>query len=228
MPGIDAQTVLMLHNDDTSLSDSSNYAHTVTLNGTIARSSAASMFGGFSAFSAAIGYLSLDGSADFTVGTSDWTIDFWVRPAATGISQFLYDGRPSGTNGAYIGGFYIGSDDKIHYFANSSERIVSTASVSINTWVHIALARAGTSTKLFMGGTQEGSTFTDSINYLGPGAGRPFIGAASDGSAALNGYIDEFRFSKGVARWTGNFTPPTSAYSIDSSRLSQKMLMGIG
>ena len=34
-----------------------------------------------------------------------------------------------------------------------------------------------------------------------------------NGSAYMNGWIDEFRFSKGIARWTTNFTPPTSAYA---------------
>jgi hypothetical protein len=36
---------------------------------------------------------------------------------------------------------------------------------------------------------------------------------ASDGTYAFNGWLDEFRISKGIARWTGNFAPPTSAYS---------------
>ncbi|HED05973.1 MAG TPA: hypothetical protein ENI61_04750, partial [Ignavibacteria bacterium] len=34
----------------------------------------------------------------------------------------------------------------------------------------------------------------------------------------LNGQTDEFRISKGIARWTSNFTPPTAEY--DSSMLS--------
>ena len=46
---------------------------------------------------------------------------------------------------------------------------------------------------------------------------------------SLNGWMDECRISKGIARWTANFTPPTEAYSPDGvTFLSRLALMGCG
>ena len=78
-----------------------------------------------------------------------------------------------------------------------------------NTWHHIALSRSGTSTRLFLDGVQVGSTYTDSNNYL-VGASRPIFGASGFNTADVNylGYIDDFRITRGYARYTSTFTPP--------------------
>jgi hypothetical protein len=66
---------------------------------------------------------------------------------------------------------------------------------------------------MFVNGVQEGSTYTDSTNYLNP-TGRPWIAinANTTNTSSLNGYIDDLRITKGVARYTENFTPPTKAF----------------
>ena len=81
--------------------------------------------------------------------------------------------------------------------------------VPASQWVHIALSRSGTSTRLFMDGLQTGSTYTDTLNYI---ASPVRIGDGNDGvspTASFSGYIDDFRITKGIARYTANFTPPT-------------------
>lgn len=224
MAGNDAFTTLLLHCDgadaSTTFTDSAiggAAPHTVTANGNAQVDTAQSKFGGGALLCDGAGdYLSLDGSSDFAFGTGDFSVDFWVRLAATGVYHYLYDGRPSGGGGAY-NSIYVNSSNTLEYYANAGTRITGTTTLSTGTWYHIALTRSGTSTRLFLNGTQEGSTYSDSTNYA-IGASRPFVGVSGfDASGSpLNGWIDELRVSKGIARWTGTFTPPAEAYSRNS------------
>lgn len=214
MPGIDSFTKLLLHCDgadaSTTFTDSSSSGHTVTANGNAQIDTAQSKFGGASYLSDGTGdYLRLPSHADFGFGTGDFTVDLWMRPATTG-DMWIYMGE---ANADADVGVRI-ETNKLVYFRPNVDYITGTTSVSADTWYHVAVARSGTSTKLFLDGTQEGSTLSDSVDY---GASRqPFIGALYDASLSFNGWLDEIRISKGVARWTANFTPPTEAYSATS------------
>jgi hypothetical protein len=171
------------------------------------------------------GSIAFDGSGDYLVPTSpssnvvlglgsgDFTIEFWVYfNSGLGSDIVLFDGRPLSTNGAYPT-LYVNSSSQISYVVSSADRITSASAFSTSTWYHIAVSRSGTSTKMFVNGTQVGSTYTDSTNYLGV-ARRPIIGinGFNETAAPLNGYIDELRISK-VARYTANFTAPTTAFA---------------
>lgn len=216
--GNDSFSRLLLHCEGadagTTFTDSSGLGHVVTVNGGVEIDTAQRKFDASSAlFNGTTGYLSLDGSADFGFGTGDFTIDFWMRANAIGTLQALYDSRPSGGSGIYPDIFIDNSvGNKITFIVNGVNRIISSAAVVAGTWYHIAVARSSTSTKLFMNGTQEGSTYSDSNNYL-IGASAPSIGASVPLSFPFNGWLDELRVSKGIARWTAAFTPPTSRYN---------------
>ena len=80
-----------------------------------------------------------------------------------------------------------------------------------DTWYHVAVVKQGaTGYLMFIDGTQIGTTQTDT-STIPDFAGTLRIGIHTTGNY-LNGWVDEFRTSKGIARWTGNFTPPTSPY----------------
>jgi hypothetical protein len=81
-------------------------------------------------------------------------------------------------------------------------------SPSTNTWFHVAVSRASSAMTLFVNGAVVASG-TVSSNY---GQGVLHVGADS-GSNSINGWLDEVRISKGVARWTAAFTPPDGPYS---------------
>jgi len=125
----------------------------------------------------------------------------------------LYDARPSVTAGLYPT-LYINGSNQITYFTNGSDRITGAAP-TLNTWQHIALVRYNGSTKLYVNGTQSGSTYVDTNVYIN-GAARPIIGADGGNVANQNyaGYIDELRVTKGFARYTANFNVPTEAFPV--------------
>ena len=77
-------------------------------------------------------------------------------------------------------------------------------------WYHVALSRVSGNTRLFLNGTQEGSTYVDANNYVNPPASRPVIGAGFNGSGGFAGWMDDIHIVKGEGLYTANFTPPTS------------------
>jgi len=165
------------------------------------------------------GSMEFDGSGDYLVmkdtpemvfGTGDFTIEFWINTNQTANEFAIIDFRAA--NGAFP---FIAHDSTrgVFYYLNTNYRIESNTVLTTGVWYHIAVARSGSSTKLFIDGTQAGSTFTDSTS-LSVGANRPIIGTngANVGTLPLNGYIDDLRITKGIARYTANFTPPTAAF----------------
>jgi len=169
------------------------------------------------------GSLAFDGTGDYLVsnvansnlyafGTGDFTIEGWYYFNSVTTEQELFDFRPLSTQGAYPMA-YVWTDSKLYYWVSSANQITSSTTLSTGTWYHIAVCRSGTSTKMFINGTQTGSTYTDSTNYL-VAANRPLLGVnAFQLNVFYNGNIDDFRITKGYARYTANFTPPTSALS---------------
>lgn len=174
---------------------------------------AQSVFGGSSGkFDGVNEYALADGSADYVFGTGDWTIDFRFRMTVLPASNYVLVDFREATNGIYPA---ITMDllGKISFLVNSGNRITGTTSLSINTWYHIAVAKATGNTKMFLNGVQEGATYVDANSYL-CGPLRPCIGTRGLNPQAfyLSGWLDELRISKGIARWTANFTPPVAEY----------------
>jgi hypothetical protein len=157
-------------------------------------------------------YLLMKGGESFAFGTGDFTIEFWVNTNQTATEFAIIDFRT--TNGAFP---LIAHDSTrgVFYYLNTNYRIESNTVLTTGVWYHIAVARSGSSTKLFINGTQAGSTFTDSTS-LSVGANRPIIGTNGEnvGTLPLNGYIDDLRITKGVARYTTDFDDdlPTKAF----------------
>ena len=158
-------------------------------------------------------YLSIASNADFAYGTDDFTIEMWIYRTVSGVSQVFYDQRTAiPTNYAPI--LAINTSNQLLYNDGAATVITGATTVPLNAWSHVAVSRQGTSTKLFLDGVQQGSTYTDSRNYIQTPV---TIGARFDGTVAFNGYIDELRVTKGLARYTTTFTPSTTAFVGDSS-----------
>jgi hypothetical protein len=157
-------------------------------------------------------YLQLKDTPNFIFGTGDFTIEGWIYLTSSGTFRHIYDQRPTSTDGAYPT-LRMNESNAMEYVQGAAVRITSST-LSQSIWYHFALARSGTSTKLFINGTQSGSTYTDSTNYL-CGTNRPFVGGSGYHvtTLSMNGYIDDLRITKGFARYTANFTAPTASFS---------------
>jgi hypothetical protein len=187
----------------------------ITAIGNAQVSTAQSKFGGASALFDGTGdYLLVSPASDFAFGTGDFTVEFFVRFSTLSVTNILYDYRPSGGTNFLL---FLNASNTI-IFNNGSERISVGQSLSTGVWYHYAITRSGTSTKLFRDGTQIGSTYTDSTNYTG-GSGDLRLGwnsVTGQFAAFLNGHMDEIRISN-TARYTANFTAPTTPFVNDSN-----------
>ncbi len=177
-------------------------------------STAISKFGGSS--------MSFDGTTDalfepsninYGYGTGDFTIEFWLYLNAT-TTHTIVSNLTAASGASVAPHIYYVNASGIRYYVNSADRITGSA-LSTGQWYHIAVSRSGSSTKMFINGTQTGSTYTDTNNY---GTSNPLgvgdYAVPLTGVSTLNGYIDDLRITKGYARYTTTFTPPTAAFPI--------------
>ena len=157
-------------------------------------------------------YVTAATTPDFDFGTGAFTLEAWVYNTAQGATnQIIFDFRT--TNPEFTPTFYINATTAtLRLAVNGNVVIESATAIPLNTWTHVALAKTGTSTKMFINGTQAGLTYTDNNTYV---QGPLTLGARYDGTTPFAGYIDDVRISKGVARYTSNFTAPTAQLTGD-------------
>ncbi len=206
-------TVLLLNcngaNGSTVFTDSSLYGRTVTANGNAQITTTNPKFGsGAALFDGSGDYLTFSGSiSDFAFGSGAFTVEFWAHFNSVSGTRCLLDFRPSGGNGAYI--LIYTTNGSLRVYVNTAD-VITGSTLSTGAYYHIALCKSGTSLRLFVDGTQVGSTYTDNVTYL-QGTNRPMIGAngSGGGNESVDGRLDGIRISR-AALYTANFTPPTS------------------
>jgi len=156
----------------------------------------------------------LQTTESFAIGTGNFTVECWIRRDDVVSNHAIFDFRDSATQ---VAGYLYASNQTLIWYVDGSARITSGNSLTSTTeFFHVAVSRSGTDTKMFIQGTQVGSTYTDTNNYLT----KPLrIGAPySTGADDFDGYIDEVRISKS-ARYTANFTPSTTPFVNDANTL---------
>ena len=148
------------------------------------------------------------GNQQFTFGTGDFTIDGWLY-ASTVAAGFrtICTTRTSAAD-TTAGRFSFGLSAAALQFYSGSASVVSAGTVVANTWTHFAVTRSSGSMRLFLDGTQVGST-TSFTNYLSHDQ-TFFVGDNPALTESWNGFIDELRVTKGYARYVANFTAPTT------------------
>jgi hypothetical protein len=209
-----SDTVLLLlgngSNGSTTIVDSTG-KNTITVNGDAQISTSTKKFG--------TGSLKFDGTGDYLksyssesalntkFGTGDFTVEFWVYFSSTTGNIGLVDAAGSiSSSGSGVWFIYKDSSGNIIYGQHNVGGIITASwSPSTSTWYHVAVCRSGGQSRVFIDGTQVGSTTSDSVNFSSTLGIQVGIGASF---SALNGNIDDLRITK-MARYTANFTAPT-------------------
>lgn len=205
---LSANTKLLItgigNNNSTSIVDAKG--KTVTRYGDTKISTAQSIIGGSSIYFDGTGdYLNIPTSSDFT-WAGDFTIDFWWRtPAADGNYTFVEHADDTTSTSKFLRfcretGIWI-------VYLGASGAINFSESLSYNSWLHVAVVRAGTTVTLFLNGISKASGTNSGTAETG--ANGLNIGTMwAETQSFVSGYLSYFRITKDKALWASNFTPP--------------------
>lgn len=221
-----ANVSLLLHmdgaNGSTTFTDKSPSPKTVSAGGNAQISTAQSKFGGASCLLDGSGdYLVIPGgSSDFDISSQDLTAECFILLNTGETNGFIFDNRGvagtwySNWNLAVIGGKIraeLGRQASAPGSVQASFTGVTTLSAGV--WYHIAFVRNGANASIYINGN------LDATSSAGSPLANAVIGAfyigyeeSQSSSYYLDSFIDEVRITKGVARYTANFTPPVSPF----------------
>ena len=164
----------------------------------------------YSFISSTNSFIDTPASSDWAVGTGDFTVEwFQYQTIINGFQRaFTVDDYNSIDIGVSI------ENTTFYYWNNSAVRRSISSATTTNTWYHWAVSRQNGITRIFRNGSKQGTDLTDN-NNISNIVDELTIGNENIPStvAAFVGYITNFRWVKGLAVYTGNFTVPTSALS---------------
>ena len=227
-PLFDSFTKLLLHFDGPDgstqfLEDAAAFSFTAAGNAQI--DTAQFKFGGSSGLFDGTGdWISVGDDSRFTLGSSDFTFDLWFNCNVAGGTTECIAGQVASSGLASTTSFGIErhtTNVMRAYVSDGAANTVVTGTTqftnAVNTgWHHLAFVRTGNTLKLFIDGVQEGGNVSFSV-AVNDSSNNLRIGAFGEVTTnPWTGWLDEFRLSIGIARWTSNFTPPTLPYHYGS------------
>lgn len=153
-------------------------------------------------------YLTVSPGADFAFGTGDFTIEMFVYHNTRGTYDYLIDGRNSGqTSGPWGLSYGYSSGTTLQFASSAGLAIAAPSNPPLHKWFHVAVARSGTSLKMFIDGVAVASA-TNSTDF----STQPtisYIGTRYSTEHSFDGFISNLRVVKGTALYTSDFTVPT-------------------
>lgn len=190
--------------------DSSTNNYTVTRNGNPTQGTLSPYGDNWSNYFDGTGdYLTVPANSAMAVGTADFTFEAWIY--LTGFNtwhSFVSTRGSASTGGATdVWCFGVNATGYLYCYSGDMQATGATGAIVLNTWYHVAISRSGSSMRLFVNGTQTGSTGTTSQNYTD---NTLTLGANNDGSEPIIGYMSNARLIKGTALYTSAFTPSTT------------------
>ena len=206
-------TSLLVQGTNAGIIDKSQSVKTLTLSGDTKSSTTQTKYLTSSMYFDGNDYILMP---DIELGSSDYTVECWAWISAQGGTAGIFSkGSPGGLSNITWSLEFSSSNNYVAlyiYAANSGAYVITgSTNIIISSWNHIAVTRSGNETKLFVNGTQDGSTYTG--NYTVADGGDFYLGGGfyAPTSRTITGYMSDFRVTKGLARYTANFTPPTAA-----------------
>lgn len=151
------------------------------------------------------------------INKQDFTVETWFNATAWNATYYatIIDTRMDTTN-TVIGGFIVSLKDQGVWFSysNGSSTVTTTGAAinpGLNVWNHIAVSRSGGFTRLFLNGVILGGVVTDNNNYsLRHAKIYTHANRATGPGTSLSGYLQDFRLTIGVGRYTSNFAVPAT------------------
>lgn len=220
---LDSYTKLLLkfNGTDGAKAYTAETGQTVTFAGTAQLDTAQKRFGASSLLlDGNSDYVTVPDSDDWYFGTGDFTIDCWVRFTGT-ITDYATIFNVYNDPAYNYFRLSFGVNDTLqklraHVVNGGVFDIQMTTNIALvaDTWQHIALVRSEDTLKLFLNGLEVASAnFTE--NYSIANFSEWFTVGFNNANRYFGGWIDMFRVSKGIARWTSNFTPPIDIAKIN-------------
>jgi hypothetical protein len=175
-----------------------------------------SKFGGSSMYFDGTGDWLSGPPTDLTnLGSADFTIEAWLYRTASGAasdSGIVSRGAPSTLNGFSFA--YTSSNVLTFNFNYSGAIVTGTTAIPINTWTYVAVTRYGNTFRLFVNGVVD-ATATSTNSQTTNASDVFYVGRSGyDSGRIVTGYLNDVRLTKGVARYTANFTAPTAAFPL--------------
>jgi len=157
-------------------------------------------------------YLSTRSTPNLSFGSGDFTIEAWVYATSLGSYNAVFAQWPD--NGGSTNNSYtletVGSNMEFYYASGSTLYGPTTlGTITTGVWIHYAICRSGNTLYPFKNGVL--GTTTSITQTLNSPTSAVTVGGAVAGGGEWIGYIDDLRITKGYARYTANFTPPTAA-----------------
>jgi len=163
--------------------------------------------GGSGYFDGSGDYLSAASNAALGIGSGNFTIEFWINFSSVSSYPVVFDFRSAQPQAAPT--IYLNNDSRFNYLFNSGTAVAFGPNpLIVGTWYHLAWVRSGTTHTIYVNG-QSQTTFSDAAGVTSSAlniAARQAVSVQD----YFNGYISDFRFVKGTAVYTANFTPPTA------------------
>lgn len=184
----------------------------------------AAVNGGSAWFDGVSDYLTVGGSSAIAIGSSDFIIEFWIYFNAASTQIIFYDGRDTLTQATPC--IYINTS--FRYYVSGADRITSNINAVAGTWYHLVVSRVSGTTRMFINGSVQTQTYSDSTVYVNQN-NRPVLGCAGDsiGSLVLNGYMSGVRLvvGSGVTSVTVP-TAPAGANDIANTKMLLNFITG--